>query len=298
LTILLRHLKSPYVLLTLTSLLWAINWVVARAIRHDSGPNAMALGRWVTALILILPLAWRHLQHDWPIIRANLGVLMLLSITGAGAHNALSYEGVAHTTAVNAMLLNATVPFFIMGLAWLVLGERMHRGQVAGLIVSFLGALWIIIAGEPARLTSLSFNYGDLIVCIAMLSWASYTIIVKMRPIAIHVTSFITVLAAGAVMLLVPFAAWETGTRGVNFSPLVLWGYLYMGVGPSVLCYLLWNHGVAALGPNRTGMFLYLIPVFGSVVSAVTLGERPEAYHAVGFALVLTGLALGNWRRA
>ena len=80
----LRHLKSPYVLLTLTSLLWAINWVVARAIRHDSGPNAMALGRWVTALVLILPLAWQHLRHDWPTIRANLGVLMLLSIAGRG----------------------------------------------------------------------------------------------------------------------------------------------------------------------------------------------------------------------
>lgn len=293
----LRHLKSPYVLLTLTSLLWAINWVVARAIRHDSGPTAMALGRWVTALILILPFAWRHLQRDWTTIRANLGVLVLLSITGAGAHNAISYEGVANTTAVNAMLLNATVPFFIMGMAWLVLRERMRAGQTAGLIVSFIGALWIIVAGDPARLLGLSFNYGDMVVCVAMLSWAGYTIIVKMRPLTIHVTSFITMLAVGAVITLAPFAAWEVSTRPVTFSPLVLGGYLYMGLGPSVLCYLFWNQGVAALGPNRTGMFLYLIPVFGSVLSALILRERPEAYHAVGFALVLAGLALSNWRR-
>jgi len=291
---LLRHLKSPYVFLTLTSLLWAVNWVLARAIRHDSGPCTMALGRWVAALLIILPLAWSHLKADWPVIRANLGVLMLLSITGAGGHNALSYAGVAQTTAVNAMLLNAAVPFFIMGLAWLVLRERLSRGQVAGLIVSFLGALWIIIAGEPGRLASLSFNHGDLIVCIAMLSWAVYTIIIKMRPVAIHVTSLVTLLAGGAVLLLVAPAAWELGTRGVNFSPMLLWGFLYMGAGPSVLCYLLWSRGVAALGPQRTGVFLYLIPVFGSVLSALILGERPEAYHAVGFALVLAGLGLAN----
>jgi drug/metabolite transporter (DMT)-like permease len=294
---LLRPLKAQYALLTLTSLLWAINWVVARAIRHDSGPNSMALGRWVTALVLILPLAWPHLKRDWPVIRANLGVLMLLSITGAGAYNAISYEGVAHTTAVNAMLLNATVPFFIMGISWLVLRERMRVGQVAGLAVSFIGALWIIVAGDLSHLATLSFNRGDLIVCVAMLSWAIYTIIVKMRPIAIHVTSFVTVLAVGAVITLLPLAAWELTTRSVRFSPLVLGAYLYMGIGPSVLCYLFWNRGVAALGPNRTGMFLYLVPVFGSVLSALTLGEAPEPYHAVGFLLVLAGLGLSNWRR-
>jgi drug/metabolite transporter (DMT)-like permease len=289
----LRALKSPYVLLTVTSFLWAVNWVVARAIRHDVGPNGMALGRWIVALLVILPLAWPHLERDWPVIRANVGILMLL----AGGYNALSYAGVAHTTAVNAMLLNATVPFFIMGLSWLVLRERLRAAQAAGMLVSFGGALWIIIAGEPERLATLSFNRGDLIICVAMLSWSVYTIIVKKRPIDIHITSFVCVLSVLAGISLIPLAAWESTTRSLNLTPAVIGGLIYMGVGPSVLCYLFWNRGVAALGPGRTGMFLYLVPVFGSVVSAWALGERPELHHVVGFVLVLAGLGLTNVRR-
>lgn len=294
----LRLLKSPYTLLTITSLLWAANWVVARAMRHDCGPGMMALGRWMVALAVVLPIAWPHLRRDWPVIRANFGVLTVLAITGAGGYNALSYAGVAQTSAVNAMLLNATVPFFIMGLSWLVLRERLRAGEVAGLLVSFAGALWIIVAGDTARLVALAFNRGDLIVCVAMVSWAVYTIIVRRRPVAIHLLSFVAVLATIATVSLVPYALWESASRPFNPTPAVLLGWAYMGVGPSVLCYVFWNHGVAALGPGRTGMFLYLVPVFGAVLSALALGERPETYHAVGFALVLAGLALSNLRRA
>lgn len=290
----LRHLKSPYAFLTLTSLLWAINWVVARAIRDDSGPASMAFGRWFIALVVALPLAWTHLKRDWPTIRANLGVLFLLSLTGAGAHNAVSYAAVAHTTALNAMLLNATVPFFIMGLSWAVLRERMGLGQAAGLLLACAGAMWLICAGDPARLASFSFNDGDLLVCVAMFSWAIYTIIVKRRPLAIHVTSFVAMLALIAVLTLLPFAAWEAAARSPQLSLRVLGSDLYMGVGPSVLCYLLWSRGVAALGANRAGLFLYLIPVFGSLVSVLVLGEQPEPYLAVGFGMVLAGLGLAN----
>lgn len=290
----LRHLKSPYAFLTLTSLLWAINWVVARAIRDDSGPASMAFGRWFIALVVALPLAWTHLKRDWPTIRANLGVLFLLSLTGAGAHNAVSYAAVAHTTALNAMLLNATVPFFIMGLSWAVLRERMGLGQAAGLLLACAGAMWLICAGDPARLASFSFNDGDLLVCVAMFSWAIYTIIVKRRPLAIHVTSFVAMLALIAVLTLLPFAAWEAAARSPQLSLRVLGSDLYMGVGPSVLCYLLWSRGVAALGANRAGLLLYLIPVFGSLVSVLVLGEQPEPYLAVGFGMVLAGLGLAN----
>jgi drug/metabolite transporter (DMT)-like permease len=281
-------------LLTLTSLLWAVNWVVARGIRHDSGPNAMALGRWAVAALVIVPLAWPHLKRDWPVLRANLGIMVVLALTGAGGYNALSYAGVAHTTAVNAMLLNAIVPFFILALSALVLGERMRPAQAAGLVVSFCGALWIIIAGDLSRLAALSFNRGDLIVCVAMLSWAVYTIVLRRRPIDVHVTSFVAALAVIAVLSLLPLAWWETLERPVNFSGGVVAAYVYMGLGPSVLCYLFWSRGVALLGPGRTGMFLYLVPVFGSVISALALGEWPQAHHGVGFGLVLAGLALGN----
>ena len=278
-------------------LMWAGNWVAARAIRLDSGPGVMALGRWMVALLIIVPLAWPHLRRDWPVIRANRGLLVLLSVIGGAGYNALSYAGVAHTTAINAMLLNATVPFFIMGLSWLALGETMRRSQIAGMTLCFAGAFWVIVAGDMTRAAMLAFNPGDLIVCLAMLLWAAYTVLIIKRPFAMHPTSFVAVVSLISVLALVPLAAFEAGSRQLNLTPTVIACYIYMGIGPSVLCFLFWNRGVAAIGPNRSGMFLNLVPVFGSVLSVIVLGERPQVYHAVGFALVLGGLALGNRRR-
>lgn len=291
-----RSFVSPYLLLTVTTLLWAVNWVLARGIRADVGPNVMALGRWLVAAVVILPFAARHLPRDWPVVRSRAAVLLFLGVTGAGAYNALSYAGVAHTTAINAMLLNAAVPFFILALSWALLGERLSAPQAGGLLVACGGALWIIVAGEPARLVSLDLNRGDLLVCLAMLSWAVYTVVLRRNPVDIHVTSFVAVLSLIAIATLLPLAAWEWQVRPPHFGTGALAGIAYLGVGPSVLCYLFWSAGVAALGPNRTGLFLYLVPVFGSVISTLFLGERPELYHAVGFALVLAGLALSNRR--
>ncbi len=289
-----RLFASPYALLTMACLMWAGNWVTARALRFDSGPNMMALGRWIVASLVILPLAWPHLRRDWPVIRARRWVLVLLSVIGGAGYNALSYAGVAHTTAINAMLLNATVPFFITGLSWLALREPLRRGQIAGMTLCFAGAFWVIIAGDPARAAVLGFNPGDLIVCLAMLFWAAYTVLVKKHPFAIHPTSFVAVLSVVSVLALLPLAVWEAGMRPLNLTPTVLACYVYLGIGPSVLCFLFWNRGVAAIGPNRSGMFLNLVPVLGSALSAIVLGERPEIHHAIGFALVLSGLALGN----
>ena len=290
----LRVVKSPYLLLSLTSFLWALNWVLARDVRHEIGPNGAALGRWLVALIIILPLAWRQVQRDWPQIKRNAGVLLLLSLTGAGGYNALSYAGVQSTTALNAMLLNATVPFFIMGLSWLLLKQRLSWRQGAGLGLSFLGALWIVGEGDPARLAALQFNRGDLIVLGAMLSWSLYTIIVKRHPITIHLFSFVAVLAVTAVLTLMPFAAFEAILRPPQWSPKVFAVLVYMGIGPSILCYVWWNQGIAAIGPARTGLFLYLVPVFGGVLSSILLREHLALFHVTGFVLVLMGLAVSN----
>ena len=293
-----RLFASPHALLAMACLMWAGNWVAARAIRFDSGPNVMALGRWMVALLIIFPLAWPHLRHDWPVIRANRWLLVLLSVIGGAGYNALSYAGVAQTSAINAMLLNATVPFFIMGLSWLALGETMRRSQIVGMMLCFAGAFWVIVAGDMTRAATLAFNPGDLIVCLAMLLWAAYTVLIIKRPFAIHPTSFVAVLSLISVLALVPPVAWEAGTRALNLTPTVIACYIYMGIGPSVLCFLFWNRGVAAIGPNRSGMFLNLVPVLGSALSAIVLGERPEVHHAVGFALVLAGLAVGNRGRS
>lgn len=290
----LRILTSPYTLLTLTALFWSINWVMARALRFDSGPMMIAFCRWAVAAVLLLPFAWPHVRRDAAVLRQHAGLLIVLAVTGAGGYNALTYLGMQYTTAINGMLLNTLVPFIIMALSWAFLRERLVGAQALGIVISFGGALWVVAHGEWARLLQLDFNGGDLIVAFSMLLWSVYTIIIKRRPMPLHPLSFLAAITVVGLLTLAPLAAWEYASRPPRFNAGMLGMFLYMGLFPSILCYLFWSRGVAAIGPVRAGPFLYLLPVFGAVVSSLALDEHLEMYHVTGFLLILAGLLISN----
>ena len=291
---LVRIFTSPYVLLSLTAMMWSVNWVIARALRFDTGPMNIAFGRWIFAAIVLLPFAWAHIRRDWPEMRAHWRVLTVLAITGAGGYNALTYMGMQYTTAINGMLLNTLVPFIIMALSWAFFREKLVWRQVLGICISFGGALWIGAYGDWQRLIALQFNSGDLIVAAAMVLWAVYTIIIKRRPLKLHPLSFLSAITVIGVIALIPFALWEYATRPPNITAGVVGAWIYMGLFPSIVCYLFWSKGVAAIGPTRAGPFLYLLPVFGAIASSVALGEHLSPYHVTGFALILVGLLVSN----
>lgn len=289
-----RIATSPYTLLTLTALLWSVNWVMARGLRNTSGPMMIAFGRWALAALLILPFAWPHIRREHAEMRKHLGLLVFLSVTGAGAYNALTYMGMQYTTAINGMLLNTLVPFIIMALSWAFVGEKLVGRQVAGICISFCGALWIVAQGEWERLMHLNFNIGDMVVGVAMVLWAVYTIVFKSRPLKLHPLSYLAAITYIGMLSLIPFAIWECLRRPPDVTAGLVGAWIYMGLFPSIVCYLFWGKGVAAIGPTRAGPFLYLLPVFGAFVSHVALGEQLLVYHVAGFVLILVGLMISN----
>ena len=143
---------SPYLLLTLTQLFWAGNWIVGRAIRGDVPPVTLAFWRWVLALALFLPLAWPHLRESGPILRAYWRRLIALGALGAGLYNALSYIGLTYTTATNGVILNSFCPILIIALSWAFFGKRLHRLEAAGVAVSLVGVLLIVMRADPSVL--------------------------------------------------------------------------------------------------------------------------------------------------
>lgn len=181
-----------------------------------------------------------------------------------------------------------------MALSWAFLRERLVGAQVLGIVISFGGAIWVVAHGEWTRLLQLDFNGGDLIVAFSMLLWSIYTIIIKRRPMPLHPLSFLAAITVIGLLTLAPLAAWEYVARPPLFNPGMLAMFVYMGLFPSILCYLFWSRGVAAIGPVRAGPFLYLLPVFGAVVSSLALDEHLEMYHVAGFLLIFAGLLISN----
>jgi drug/metabolite transporter (DMT)-like permease len=294
-----RLSANPYLLLSLTALFWAGNMVLGRGIRGDVPPIALAFWRWSIAFALVLPFALPHLRAQWPKLRSGWKEVLILGILGVGCYNTFAYLALQHTTATNATLLNSFIPIATITLAFVLLGKRLHRLEAAGVFVSLAGVTIIVSRGSIDTLLGLSLNTGDLWMLCAVLVWGLYTVGLQWRPQGVHPMLMLAALTLVGIMVLTPVYLWELSSgRHIVLSAASLTGILYTGVFPGFLGYIFYNAGVAAVGPSRASLFIHLMPVFGIILAAIFLGERPYAYHFVGIALVFSGIVLTTRKAA
>ena len=287
--------NHPYILLTLAVLFWAGNFILGRAFHSDIPPIALAFWRWAFASLLIIGPAFRHLRRDWPEILRNWPTVLLLSVLGIAAFNTLVYSGLQYTQAINAFLMQSLMPVLIVVLSFILFRERVRLLQAVGILVSLSGATAIIAQGDLGNIMSLQFNRGDLLVSSAIICYAGYSVMLRKRP-HIHPFSFIAVTFWLGTMIIFPLYLWESlNVRVMNLeiSTFVVIGYV--AVFPSILSYLCFNRGVELIGPNRAGLFIHLMPVFGSLMAIIFLDESFLWFHALGIGLIATGIYLATW---
>jgi drug/metabolite transporter (DMT)-like permease len=286
--------SQPYLLLSITALTWAGNAIVGRLAAGHIPPMTLAFLRWAIAFLIVLPMAWTHLKRDWQAIRAGLGIMILLSLTGIAGFNALQYWALEHTTALNTLLLQSAAPLFVAGWSLLLLGVRLTLAQAMGVALSLTGVLVILLHGDVTAITTIAFNKGDLIFTVALILFGIYSVMSFKRP-AMHDLSFVAFTfgcgAACLIPLLIPELIWRPVMQLDIPNLLTL---IYVAVFPSTIAFLCFNRGVQLVGANRAAPFLHLVPAFGSLMAIVFLDERPQLFHFVGFALVLTGVFVAS----
>ena len=286
--------NQPYVLLSITALCWAGNAIVGRLAAGHIPPVTLAFLRWWLAFLIILPMAWKHLKSDWTAIRARLGTMIVISLTGVSAFTTLQYWSLEHTTALNTLLLQSAGPLFVAGWSLVLLGVRLTLAQAIGVLVSLTGVLVILLHGDLTAIAKIDFNKGDLIFTVALLIFGLYTVMSSRRP-RIHDLSFVAFTFGCGSAVLIPALVAELLWRPVmELNPANLLSVLYVAVFPSTIAYLCYNRGVHLIGANRTAPFFHVVPVFGSVMAIVFLGETPQVFHFIGFALVLTGVFVAS----
>ena len=291
-----RQRTQSTLLLLVAAASWGGNWVAARAIIVEVPPFALSFWRWAIAAALLLPFAAAQLREDAALIRRHLPALIAFGVIGAGGFTLLGYWGVRYTTAVNATLLNSSLPLFVVPLSWWLLKLTVSARQLAGLALSLAGVACIISSGELQTLARLSLNPGDLLLLAGALLWAIYTVLLKWRP-PLRPLSFLFAIVAAAAAFSLPFYLWEISAGGtMTVSPGTLAAIGYLAIFPSIVAYICWNHAVAVLGPNVAGFFNPVIPVFGTLFAVTLLGEPFRMYHLAGFALVLGGVVLTSKR--
>lgn len=293
-----RLLDRPYLLLVLTVLFWSGNMVAGRGLREAVPPFSLAAIRWSIALLLTLPFALPQLRRQWGTLRASWPALLLLGLAGICCYNAFAYLALSTTTATNAALLNAFIPICTVAISWVFLGKRLTGAEALGVFVSFFGVLLIVARGSPAVLASLSLNTGDLWMLLAVLFWALYTVGLAWRPADVDPMLALAAFIVCGLLALIPAAVVEHASGlEIWFTPTSIAGMLYIGVFPSFLGYIFYNRGIALVGANKGALFLHLMPVFGTVLAAVFLGERPAWFHLAGIVMIFCGIFLNTRRR-
>jgi len=282
-----------FALLGFVMLLWAGNSIVARAVRLEVPPFSLAFGRWLLAFSIILPFALGALRRDWSALRQGWVMVLVLGLLGIGAFNALLYTGLQHSTATNALLLQSLVPAMVAGLDRALFGVRAGPMQLLGMAASIIGVAIIVFEGDPAAAARLDLTGADLLLLGSALVWSVYTVLLRLKP-PVAATSFVAATFFVGVVTMAPLALWEwTHGAQVQWSGRVAGAYLYVGILPSLVAYLIYNPASQVVGPARAGQTITLMPLFGAFLSAALLGEALHAYHFTGMAFIVAGIVLG-----
>lgn len=294
-----KFAPSTVLLLLVPPMLWAGNAVVGRYINDLIPPITLNFFRWVLAFLILLPMGasifrrgsglWRH--------RWRYAVLGLL---GIGLYNALQYLALHSSTPINVTLVSASMPVWMLIVGLLFFKTAIAGRQVAGAVLSMAGVLVVLSHGEWGQLLSLRFVIGDLYMIIATIVWAFYSWILAQpgdsREIRGHWARFLLAQVAFGVVWSGAFSAGEWTLTDSH----IVWGWplaialLYVSVGPAVIAFRCWGAGVQRVGPTAAGFFNNLTPLFAALLSSAFLGETPQGFHAVAFALIVGGIVLSS----
>ena len=287
--------RAPaWLLLALTMLMWAGNSVAGRAIAGEMAPMAVVTLRWLIVCGLLGAVLRREMLVNGHVLRSNGLQITLMGLFGFTGFNALFYLAAYRTSAINLTLLQSSIPAFVLAGAALLFGTRIGRVQVAGLAMTLLGVFLVATQGDLSHIMALSFNSGDLMILLACLLYAGYTLALRKRPPVPSLVFFLAMALVAFASSLPLFAA-EVWARQAFWPSWKGWAILlYIAICPSLLSQVFFIRSVELIGPGRAGIFTNLVPVFGAFLAVVILGEEFHFYHALALALALGGIWLSE----
>ncbi|WP_420596206.1 DMT family transporter [Deinococcus sp.] len=277
-----------YLGVILTVLIWGGNVVAVKVLLEyfSSGQTIGIRLGFAAAVLLLLALrsGWpRWTWRDW------------LAVAGAGLLGTTLFQGfyvagISRSPAGISGLANAVVPIAVVLLGSLV-GQKPNRPQVAGVLVSLTGMLWLF--AQTLMPGSVLSPLGLAFLGLAALSWAAYTL--ANRPLVARLgllpfVGFATLIGA------LPFILPVLPTLGQAHAPPLIWGLaLLSGLLANVFAFLAWANGAQVLGAARISIWQNLSPLLAFGLATLLLSERFTPGEVAAAGLTLAGVVVANW---
>lgn len=276
-------------LLLLTSLLWAANFIISKSLIGHASSMTLTSLRWIIAVLVLIPIVQYKEKSLIPPKKALIP-LFFMGVTGVVLFNIFQFLAIASTSATNASLISTLNMFSIAIFSYLFLKERMNLLQFASMLLSLTGVVFVLTKGSLSLLFTMEVNKGDIWMLSAVAVWGIYSVCSKWAMK--HTTPLMATLYSGLFGLaaLLPFNLSSFAIK--NPDPAFVLSLLYTGIISTVLCLVLWNIGVKNLGATKSGLFLNFNPVFTAILAFLLLGEQMLLIQAAGSALVILGCCL------
>ena len=286
------------IFLCFASLFWSGNFVIGRfsSLENIVSPLSLAFYRWVIAFLILTPFCFQKAIKELPLLKKQPGMIFLIILTGPTLFNTLVYLGLTATTVINSLLIISTTPMLIILLNKLLYKAQTNIFQMIGIFISLIGVCYVIAKGSFQNIFDSEFYFGDLFILLAVTSWALYSIFLKKNETGVSGFSFLYLSFVFTVILLFPVYLFDIFIQDnfLNIDQKTLLVIGYTGIFPSIISYMCWNTGVALIGPNKSGPFLHLMPIFGGILAFLVFRETLEIYHYAGILSVIIGIIIAN----
>ena len=285
-----------YLFLILAALFWSGNFIVGKfATLFQIPPLTLNVFRWISVWFILIPFTYKEIYYNLPYIKKNWLVISFMGVITISTFNSVVYFALNYTQVINAVLMLAAIPAATIILSSLMKIEKTNIFQIFGLLLSIIGIGSIISNGDIQKIISLSFNKGDLWMLVCVITWSLYSTLLKKHKFKVSQFSLIQLMVSAGILFLIPQFFYEKSIGlELNFNKAFFLILFYVVIFPAIAAYYCWQKGIEIIGPNRSTMFIQLMPLFSAVMAIIIFNEKFELYHFVGAIFILTGIYLSN----
>jgi len=285
-----------YTFLIFATLFWSGNFIVGKfATLFEVPPMSLNVLRWISVWIILLPFTYKEIFSNLDYIKKNILVIGFMGMITISLFNSVVYYALNYTQIINAVLVLAAIPAATIFLSSIMKIEKTNLFQILGLVLSIIGIGVIISNGEVQRIISLSFNKGDLWMIVCVLSWSLYSTLLKKNKFKFSQFTLIQLMVSIGLFFLIPQYFYEQSIGlEVRYNKAFFLILFYVVTFPAIAAYYFWQKGIEIIGPNRSSMFIQLMPLFSAVMAIIIFNEKFEFYHFAGAAFIVSGIYLSN----
>ena len=285
----------PYIfLLVIVPLAFGINMSSGPYAVGVLEPLSMVFFRWFGVVIIMLPFMLGVLWQSRQIIRENFPLFLFASFLGMIICPAGVYISGHYTTAINIGLIYSLSPIFTVAMERIFFGRRLSTVNAIGVIIAFLGVVYIIIKGDIANLIDLQFSAGDLWVLAASFCWGWYSILLRKQETIMAGKRLFTLNAVLGTLLALPLMAYEVTVleKPIVFNPQFFALVAVISFISSIVAYMGMIYIIRTLSVTISSYVLYITPLYATLIGVFFLGETLYTYHILSAVVILSGVFL------